>query len=86
MKQWAETGRIPALARSAAEPLLPQSSLPAARILFDADAIQLYFDQFLPPALASKHKEMTQAIFLGTLTPEQAAAAMQKEAVRLRQQ
>ena len=82
-KAWAQTGRIPALTREAAEPLLPASSLSAARILFQADAIQLYYDQYLAPALAEAHKETTQAIFLGNLTPEAAAERMQAEAERL---
>ena len=83
LKAWAATGRIPALARQSAEPLLPDQTLPPARILFDADAIQLYYDQYLSPPLAAVHKETTQDIFLGKLTPEAAAARMQTEALRL---
>ena len=84
-RAWAATGRIPALAHQIAEPLLPASSIPAARILFDADSIQLYYDQYLSPPLAARHKETTEAVFLGKTSPEAAAAEMQAEARRLRE-
>ncbi len=82
-RAWAATGRIPALTREAAEPMLPKRSLSAARILFDADEIQLYYDQYLNLDLAEEHKDTTQGIFLNNLTPEAAAAKMQTRAREL---
>lgn len=82
MADWAATGRIPALNREAATPLLAPETLVAAEILFDAKAIQLYYDQYLPPALGTMHKETSQALFALTTTPEAAAAKMTATAKR----
>lgn len=79
-RAWATTGRIPALSRETVEPMLAPQSKPAAEILFAADEIQLYYDQYLPPALAEKHKATTTDLFLGKLTPERAAAEMEAAA------
>ena len=83
-RAWAGTGRIPALKREAAEEMLAKETLPAAQILYDADAVQLYYDQLLNPALAEVHKDTTEALFLGTLSPEGAVEKMQSEAEKLR--
>lgn len=82
-KAWAATGRIPALTREVAEPMLPKRSLSAARILFEADEIQLYYDQYLNLDMAEMHKDTVQGIFLNNLTPEAAAKKMQTRAREL---
>jgi raffinose/stachyose/melibiose transport system substrate-binding protein len=41
-----------------------------------ADYYQLYYDQFLPPAVGEVVKDATQGLFAGTMTPEEAAAAI----------
>jgi raffinose/stachyose/melibiose transport system substrate-binding protein len=41
---------------------------------------QLYYDQALPPAMGSVINDSTQGIFAGTLTPEQAAQAIEDSA------
>ena len=75
MKGWAATGRIPALSKSAATRVLGDD-LGAGRVLYEADAIQLYYDQLLPPELAEMHKHTTQALFAKSMTPEEAAGKM----------
>jgi raffinose/stachyose/melibiose transport system substrate-binding protein len=78
MSEWAQTGRFPALTREAASPMLLPESTAIAEILFAAKTIQLYYDQLLPPALATAHKETTQAIFAAAMTPHEAAQQMLK--------
>jgi len=46
--------------------------------LANATYFQNYIDQTLDPALAEVHKDTTQALFGGTMTPQQAAETMQK--------
>jgi raffinose/stachyose/melibiose transport system substrate-binding protein len=41
---------------------------------------QLYYDQFLPPAMGSVVNDSVQGILAGTLTPEQAAQALEDSA------
>lgn len=81
-RQWAKTGRIPALKEALVTPLLDDQSLVAARVLFRAPEVQLYYDQYLPTALGKVHKDTTQAIISGAMTPEEAAAEMEKAAAR----
>jgi raffinose/stachyose/melibiose transport system substrate-binding protein len=79
-KAWAATGRIPALKPGAVEDMFTSAaSNEAYRILAEADRIQHYYDQALPPKLAFRHKETTQALFALSTTPEEAAAAMERE-------
>jgi len=45
-----------------------------------AKYFQLYYDQALPPAMGSVINDSTQGLFAGTLTPEQAAQAIEDSA------
>jgi raffinose/stachyose/melibiose transport system substrate-binding protein len=45
-----------------------------------AQYIQLYFDQALPPAMGPVLNDSICGIFAGTLTPEQAAQAIENSA------
>ena len=45
-----------------------------------AKYFQLYYDQAMPPAVGSVVNDSVQGIFAGTLTPEQAAAAIEESA------
>jgi len=45
-----------------------------------ASYFQLYYDQYLPPAMGSVVNDNVQGIFAGTLTPEQAAQALEDSA------
>lgn len=53
----------------------------------EAPAVQLWYDQYLPPEVADVHKTTSQEIFGKTMTPEEANAKMQEaiEAYRSKQ-
>ena len=46
----------------------------------EADNLQLYYDQFLPPELAEVHLDTTQELFGMSTTPEEAASAVESAA------
>lgn len=50
--------------------------------LAKAQYFQLYYDQALPPAMGSVINDSVQGIFAGTLTPEQAAQAIEDSAAQ----
>ncbi|HET9915348.1 MAG TPA: extracellular solute-binding protein [Anaerolineales bacterium] len=50
--------------------------------LAKAEYFQLYYDQALPPAMGSVINDSVQGIFAGTLTPEQAAQAIEDSAAQ----
>jgi len=52
-------------------------------VLTTAKFMQNFYDQFLPPALGELHKDTTQALFGLTMTPEDAAKAMETKAVEV---
>jgi raffinose/stachyose/melibiose transport system substrate-binding protein len=58
---------------------------PFIREIFDtiesADSVQLWYDQFLPPELADVHLEAVQALFGGSITPEEKASRLEQAAV-----
>jgi raffinose/stachyose/melibiose transport system substrate-binding protein len=60
--------------------MLPPESRGVAEILGRAKAIQLYYDQALPPELGEVHKTTTQGLLGGTKTPEEAARLMEEKA------
>jgi raffinose/stachyose/melibiose transport system substrate-binding protein len=47
----------------------------------DAKYFQLYYDQYLPPAMGSVVNDAVQAIFAGTMTPQEAAQMVEDSAV-----
>ena len=50
--------------------------------LAKAEYFQLYYDQYLPPAMGSVVNDSVQGIFAETLTPEQAAQAVEDSAMQ----
>lgn len=48
-------------------------TIEAAGVLDQATAIQLYYDQYLPPDMATAHLDITAALFAKMTDPEQAA-------------
>lgn len=50
--------------------------------LANAKYFQLYYDQALPPAMGSVINDSVQGVFAGTLTPEQAAQAIEDSAAQ----
>ncbi|MBS4210025.1 extracellular solute-binding protein [Bacillus sp. FJAT-50079] len=49
-------------------------------LLSNANSMQTFYDQTLPPELGELHKDTTQAIFGLEMTPQEAADAMEKKA------
>ena len=47
-----------------------------------AEYFQLYYDQYLPPAMGAALNDAVQGIFAGTLTPEQAAQTIEDVAAQ----
>jgi raffinose/stachyose/melibiose transport system substrate-binding protein len=45
-----------------------------------AKYFQLYYDQYLPPAMGSVVNDSVQGLFAGSSTPEQAAQAVEDSA------
>jgi len=68
-------GAIPPL--RGIEPEVPLAR-DALAIMQRAPAVQLWYDQFLPPEVAQVHLNTSQAIFGLTMTPQEANAAMQE--------
>jgi len=58
------------------DPLLIQLQQELAK----AKYFQLYYDQALPPAMGSVINDSVQALFAGTMTPEEAAQAIEDSA------
>jgi raffinose/stachyose/melibiose transport system substrate-binding protein len=58
------------------DPLLIQLQQELAK----AKYFQLYYDQALPPAMGSVVNDSVQALFAGTMTPEEAAQAIEDSA------
>ena len=48
--------------------------------LNNANYVQLYYDQYLPPQIAQAHLDTMQGLFGKTMTPEEAAQMMEDEA------
>ena len=46
----------------------------------DAKYYQLYYDQYLPPAVGQTVNDETQALFAGQATPEEVAKAIEAAA------
>lgn len=77
VEDWCAIGRIPALKTTAEqEAKLPAPTRLAVNALRDAKSLQPYYDQYLAPRLAVEHKNTTQNLFAGTMTPEEAANKM----------
>ena len=51
-------------------------------LIGNAQSVQLWYDQYLPPELGEVHKDTMQALFGLDITPEQAAAAHEEAAVK----
>lgn len=61
------------------EPLMKRQQ----ELIENSTFMQNFYDQFLPPELGALHKETTYKIFGLEMTPEEAAAAMEKKAVEI---
>jgi raffinose/stachyose/melibiose transport system substrate-binding protein len=73
------SGRIPPVAGVAEmieEPILQQ----VVQLVENAESVQLWYDQYLPPELGEAHKDIMQALFGLEITPEE-AAQMHEDAI-----
>lgn len=76
-----EAGRIPpvvGVSDMLEDPMLQQ----VMQIVENAESVQLWYDQYLPPELGEVHKDTMQALFGLELTPEEAAKAHEDAAVK----
>ncbi|HET9660996.1 MAG TPA: extracellular solute-binding protein [Thermomicrobiales bacterium] len=64
---------VEAAASAIADPLLQQ----VAQMAADAEYLQLYYDQYLPPAVGGAVVDNVQGIFAGSESPEEVAQAIQ---------
>ena len=72
-----ESGKIPPV-KGVDEKLSDETSKTIMKAVNDASAVQLWYDQYLPPAVASVHLDTCQEIFGLTMTPEEAAKQFQQ--------
>lgn len=83
---WCDIGRIPALKITDEQVAkLPKPTREAHTLLVQAAGLQPYYDQYLPPRLGEEHTNTTQGIFAGSLTPQEAADRMAKQAAKIQQ-
>jgi raffinose/stachyose/melibiose transport system substrate-binding protein len=72
-----QNGYVPPVkegAKYVSDPLLQK----IATSFGNAGHVQVYYDQFLPPAMGEKHKDLVQALFALEMTPQQVADAHEK--------
>ena len=72
-----ESGKIPPI-KGVDEKLSDETSKTIMQAVNNASAVQLWYDQYLPPAVASVHLDTCQEIFGMTMTPEEAAKQFQQ--------
>jgi len=73
----ARAGRVPPVRGFAtADPVLRK----ILGLVQEAPHVQLWYDQYLPPAVAEAHKDTSQALFALTATPEEAARTLERAA------
>ena len=69
-----ENGYVPPI-KGASELIADPVLKKIAKTFENAGHVQVYYDQFLPPTVGEKHKDIVQALFGLTMTPEEAAKA-----------
>lgn len=76
--EWAAQGwAVPPAVPAAAEAVTDANLIPVMDLLEEATYFQLYYDQFLPPAVGAVVNDETQALFAGQQTPEGVAQAVE---------
>lgn len=75
---WAAEGfAVPPVVKGAEEAVTDENIIPVMEALAEATYFQLYYDQFLPPAVGGAVLDETQALFAGQQTPEGVAQGVQ---------
>ncbi|MDD2970793.1 MAG: extracellular solute-binding protein [Lachnospiraceae bacterium] len=67
----ADNGKIPPV-KNAADLITDPMTTQILKAATDAGAVQLWYDQYLPPAVATAHLDSCQELFGLTMTPEEA--------------
>ena len=74
---WAAEGfAVPPVVQGAEESVTDENIIPVMEALSEATYFQLYYDQFLPPAVAGVVLDETQLLIAGEQTPEGVAEAI----------
>jgi raffinose/stachyose/melibiose transport system substrate-binding protein len=76
----AEQGRITPVVSGAEKSLKDANQKAIAGAVAKADYYQLYYDQYMPPAVGEVIKNAVQGIFAGKTSPQDAAAMIEKSA------
>jgi len=77
-KDWAAKGwAVPPAVTSASEAVTDENIKPMMELLAKAKYFQLYYDQFLPPAVGSVVNDEVQGLFAGSQTPQGVADAIE---------
>jgi raffinose/stachyose/melibiose transport system substrate-binding protein len=77
-KEWAANGwAVPPAVTEAASSVTDENIKPMMALLEEANYFQLYYDQFLPPAVGGAVLDETQALIAGSQTPQGAAEAIE---------
>jgi raffinose/stachyose/melibiose transport system substrate-binding protein len=74
----AKQGRITPVVKGAEKSLSDSNQMQIADMVSKADYYQLYYDQYLPPAVGEAVKDAAQNLFAGTKSPKDAAAMVEK--------
>ncbi len=77
----ASQGRITPVVKGAEKSLKDKNSKDIARAVSEAQYYQLYYDQYLPPAVGEVVKNAVQELFAGTKTPKEAAQMIEDSVV-----
>lgn len=77
-KAWAAEGfAVPPVVQGAEEAVTDENIIPVMEALAEATYFQLYYDQFLPPAVGGVVLDETQLLIAGQQTPEGVAQAVE---------
>lgn len=77
-----DNGSIPPFGEDIESKITDETMQKMYATISEADTVQLWYDQFLPPELAAVHLDTTQALFGLEMTPEEAAQTMEAAARR----
>jgi raffinose/stachyose/melibiose transport system substrate-binding protein len=73
---------VPPVVKGAEEAVTDPNIQAIAVLLGEAEYLQLFYDQFLPPAVGATVNDAVQTIFAGTGTPEEAAQMIEDSAAQ----
>jgi raffinose/stachyose/melibiose transport system substrate-binding protein len=71
---------VPPVVKGAEEKMTDPNLIKIAELLAQAEYVQLFYDQFLPPAVGAAVNDAVQGIFAGTSSPEDVAQTIEDTA------